>query len=101
MGTGDLALDILSVAVFFNKLLGLIYPDDADLGATDGALGAVDVCYALSGVPPCGGGVIYTLELEERGARVGVALCRMISIRPVAPVLQAKTYCRAGSSGAY
>lgn len=56
MGTGDLA------------------PDDADLGATDGALGAVDVGYALAGIPLCGLGAIDTLELEERGSGVGVAL---------------------------
>lgn len=75
---------------------GNLAPDDADLGALDGALGAVDVCaisltstvppcvfrrgalvrtgYALTGVPLCGGGVVNTLELEQRGAGVGVAL---------------------------
>lgn len=34
----------------------------------------VRTCYALTGVPLCGGGVVNTLELEEGGAGVGVAL---------------------------
>jgi len=57
---------------------GDLAPDDADLGALDGALGAVDVCYALTGVPLCGGGVVNTLELEEGGAGVGVALSSLV-----------------------
>lgn len=44
---------------------GDLAPDDADLGALDGLLSAVDVCYALTGVPLCCLGVVYTLELEQ------------------------------------
>lgn len=49
-------------------------PDDSDLGASYGLLCAVDVCYALTGVPSCGLCVVDTLELEERSSGVGVAL---------------------------
>jgi hypothetical protein len=58
-------------------------PDDADLGALDGLLGAVDVCgvlvlgcsvrspivptcYALASIPPRGLGAVNALELEQR-----------------------------------
>lgn len=73
---------------------GDLAPDNADLGALDGALGTVDVCdvisisslaiqswsdsirtcYALTGVPLCRGGVINAFKLQERSAGVGVAL---------------------------
>jgi hypothetical protein len=73
---------------------GDLAPDDADLGALDGPLSAVDVCetvnlpflcllsscptvrtcYALAAVPVCRGGVIDALEFQQRRARVGVAL---------------------------
>ena len=35
---------------------------------------AVRTCYALTGVPLCCLGVVYALELEQRGTGVGVAL---------------------------
>jgi len=53
-------------------------PDDAYLGALNGLLGAVDVCYALTGVPLCCLGVVYALELEQRGTGVGVALSSLV-----------------------
>lgn len=73
---------------------GDLAPDDADLGALDGALSTVDVynainsnsskatfqseqirtCYALTAVPLCGIGVIDALKLQQRSARVSVAL---------------------------
>jgi hypothetical protein len=49
-------------------------PDNSDLGASYGLLCAVDVCYALTGVPSCGICAVDTLELEQRGSGVGVAL---------------------------
>lgn len=57
---------------------GDLAPDDADLGATDRSLSAVDVRNALTGVPLCGLGAVDTLELEEGGAGVGVALAPLV-----------------------
>jgi hypothetical protein len=57
---------------------GDLSPDDADLGATDRSLGAVDVGNALTGVPLCGVGAVDTLKLEEGGTGVGVALAPLV-----------------------
>ena len=57
---------------------GDLAPNDADLGATDRSLGAVDVGNALTGVPLCGVGAVDTLELEKRGTGGGVALAPLV-----------------------
>lgn len=49
-------------------------PDDTDLRASDGLLGAVDVCYSLSEVELSIFGAINALNLDERGVWVGIAL---------------------------
>jgi hypothetical protein len=57
---------------------GDLAPDDPDLGSPHRALGTVDVGNPLSCIPRRGLGVVDALELEERGARVGVALSVML-----------------------
>lgn len=63
-------------------------PDHADLGAADGALGPVDVGYALAAVELCRLAVIDALELEKGGSGVGVALSPLVGdvLSPVAMI---------------
>lgn len=57
---------------------GDLAPDDADVGATDRALGAVHVGNALTAVPLCGLGAVDTLKLEKRSTGSGVALSPLV-----------------------
>ena len=53
-------------------------PDDANLGAADLLLCAVDICDTLSEVERSGLGVVDALNQDERGVWVGVALATLV-----------------------
>lgn len=60
-------------------------PNDPNLGASNLLLATVDVCDALAQVERCGLGVIDTLDLNERRARVGDVLGALVR-KVLAPV---------------
>jgi hypothetical protein len=66
----ELGADDTGVAV----RTGDLAPDDADLGALDRPLCAVDVGYPLAGVPLSCLDIVDALKLEQRSSGVGVPL---------------------------
>jgi hypothetical protein len=54
-------------------------PHDSDLGATDFLGGAVDEGDLLSEVEAAGLGVVDTLDLDQAGVGVGVALASLVA----------------------
>ena len=54
-------------------------PDNADLGAPDLLLAAVDIGDALAVVESGGLGVVDTLNLDQAGVGVGVALASLVA----------------------
>lgn len=67
---------------------GHLAPDDADLGAADLLRGAVDESDALAVVEGGVGGVLDTLDLDQAGVGVGVALATLVA-KVAAPVKHA------------
>ena len=66
-------------------------PHDSDLGATDLLRGAVDEGDLLSEVEAAGLGVVDTLNLDQAGVGVGVALAALIR-KVLAPVNNSRQY---------
>jgi hypothetical protein len=58
---------------------GDLAPHDSDLGATDLLRGAVDEGDLLSEVEAAGLGVVDTLNLDQTGVGVGVALASLVA----------------------
>lgn len=65
-------------------------PDHTDLASSNLLLGAVDVCDALAQVEGCVLGVLDTLNLDERGVGVGVALAALVR-KVLAPAVKKKS----------
>ena len=71
--------------VYHTVCPGDLAPDDADLGASDLLLAAVDVCDPLAQVEGCALWLVNTLDLDERCVWVGVALATLVR-KVLAPV---------------
>jgi len=71
----ELSADDTRVAVNASDLA----PHDSDLGATDLLRGAVDEGDLLSEVEAAGLGVVDTLNLDQAGVGVGVALASLVA----------------------